>query len=170
MLRRGLFTAALAALALSGCRTSLEEEEQMSEGACNVGTTAECMMGATESTLTWIEANVFSKSCAFSGCHNGTPTSAGRINMKDPGMSHADLVGVDSAIDSGRKLVVAGQPKQSYLLMMMQHFPPEEMEPTPASPPPNDIGYMPQNTGGAVLCCQKLDAIERWIMAGAMNN
>ena len=142
----------------------------MSEGACKIGTTAECMMGATESTLSWIEANVFSKSCAFSGCHNGTATAAGRINMKDPGMSHADLVGVDSAIDSGRKLVVAGQPKQSYLLMMMQHFPPEEMEPTPAAPPPNDIGYMPQNTGGSVVCCQKLDAIERWIMAGAQNN
>lgn len=161
---------ALVVLALSGCRTSLEEEEQMSEGLCKPGTTAECMMGATESTLSWIEANIFSKQCAFSGCHNGTPTSAGRINMKDLGQSHADLVGVDSIIDSGRKLVVAGQPKQSYLLLMMQHFPPEEMEPTPASPPPEDIGYMPMNTGGSVLCCQKLDAIERWIMEGAMNN
>ena len=88
--------------------------------------------------------------------------------MKTPGASHAGLVDVASDIDPARKLVVPGKPKESYLLMMMQHFPPEEMEPTPATPPPN--GYMPQNAGGMVLCCQKLDAIERWIAAGAMND
>ena len=29
---------------------------------------------------------------------------------------------------------------------------------------------MPQYNGEHPLCCQKLDAIERWITAGAMNN
>lgn len=173
MLRRGLFSAVLVTLALSGCRTSLDDEpdaDMSGARACKIGTTAECMMGETQASLAWIEANVFSKSCAFSGCHNGAATVAGRINLKDAGMSHDDLVGVASTIDTTRKLVVAGQPKQSYLLMMMRHFPPTEMEPMPAAPPPTDIGFMPQNAGGAVLCCQKLDAIERWIMAGAMNN
>jgi hypothetical protein len=162
-----------ALLLLAACRESLENEPDADTSgarACKVGTTTECMMAETQSSLAWIEANVFSKSCAFSGCHNGATTAAGRINMKDAGMSHADLVGVDSVVDPGRKLVVAGAPKQSYLLMMVRHTPPAEMEPTPAAPPPNDIGFMPQNAGGAVLCCQKPDAIERWIMAGALNN
>jgi len=29
---------------------------------------------------------------------------------------------------------------------------------------------MPQTNGGMLLCCQKLEAIQRWITAGAMNN
>ena len=168
-----LLPAVLLALALVACRTSLDEEpdaDLSGARACKIGTTAECTAAASQSSLAWIEENVFAKSCAFSGCHNGMATTAGRIDMKTPGASHDDLVGVDSMIEPSRKLVVAGQPKQSYLLMMMRHFPPSEMEPTPAAGPPNDIGFMPQNAGGAVLCCQKLDAIERWITAGAMNN
>jgi len=169
MLRRCV----LLALALTACRTSLDEEIDADNGggmACKVGTTAECTGAETQQSLAWLETNVFSKSCAFSGCHNGTATAAGRINFKDPGQSHADLVGVDANVAPGRKLVVAGSPKQSYLLMMVRHFPPDQMEPTPVSPPPTDIGFMPQNAGGAVLCCQKLQAIDRWITAGAMNN
>ena len=60
-------------------------------------------------------------------------------------------------IAAGRKLVVAGAPKQSYLMMMLQLFPPSEMEPTPVTAPPTDIGFM-------------LDAIERWVAAGAPAN
>jgi hypothetical protein len=91
------------------------------------------------------------------------------MDLKTPGASHAKLVDVDSNLDAGRKLVVPGAPKQSYLMMMMQHYSPELMEPTPAEPPPDDVGFMPQNANGAVVCCQKLDAIDRWITAGAMN-
>jgi hypothetical protein len=174
MLRRCLLSAVLGTLALtSACRTSLDDEPDANTTgarACKVGTTAECTMAETQSSLAWIETNVFSKSCAFSGCHNGSATTAGRIDLTNAGMSHADLVGVDSVVEPGRKLVVAGQPKQSYLMMMLRHFAPTEMEPTPVAPPPGDIGFMPQNAGGAVLCCQKLDALERWITAGAMNN
>jgi hypothetical protein len=173
MLRRWVLSALLVTLVLTGCRKTLDDEIDADNGggmACKPGTTTECTMGETQSSLAWIEANVFSKSCAFSGCHNGSATAAGRINMKDAGQSHGDLVNIDSMIAQGRKLVVPGKPKESYLLVMLQHFPPEMMEPTPVAPPPNDIGYMPQNAGGAVLCCQKLDAIDRWITAGAMNN
>lgn len=160
-------------VALVACRTSLDEEPDANNSggrACKPAMTAECMMAESQASLAWIEANVFSKSCGASGCHNGSATTAGRFDLKTPGASHADIVGADSMIDPTRKLVVAGQPKQSYLLMMMQAYPPSEMEPTPAAPPPNDIGFMPQNTGGATVCCQKLDAVERWIAAGALNN
>lgn len=166
MLRRLVLPAVLM---LTACRESLEKEvdaDTSSGRVCKPGTSAECMN--TMPTLSWIEANVFSKSCAFSGCHNGANTAAGRLDMKTMGASHADLVGVDSNVETGRKLVVAGQPKQSYLLVMMQQFPPDEMQPTPVAAPPGDIGFMPQNA--PALCCQKLDAIEAWITAGAMNN
>ena len=171
MLRRCLFTAVILA---SGCRTSLDDtpDANMVGGrVCKVSTTVvTCMQAATKQELSWIEPNIFKPHCAFSGCHNDAMTTAGRIDMLNSGKSHADLVGQDSMIATGRKLVVAGQPKQSYLLLMMQQFKPSEMEPTPASPPPSDIGFMPQGTDNVPLCCQKLDAVERWITAGAMNN
>ena len=137
--------------------------------ACQISTSIPCMEAASRSDLAWIEANVFSQQCAFSGCHNGAATPAGRLNLKDPGMSHDGLVNVDSAIEPTRKLVVPGEPKQSYLMMMLQLFPPAQMEPTPVAAPPGDIGFMPQGTDMAI-CCQKLDAIERWITAGAPAN
>lgn len=135
---------------------------------CDVSSTAACTDAVGKSNLKWIEDNVFSKQCAFSGCHNGAATAAGRLNLKDPGMSHAAMVGRDSAIAQGTKIVVAGQPKQSYLMMMLQAFPPSELEPMPVAAPPSDIGYMPQ--AAPPICCQKLDAVERWIAAGAPNN
>lgn len=170
MLRLSLAAMVAGALVAStGCRTSLEDDETSnSERACMVTTTQACMDAEMHDDLAWIEANVFVPSCAFSGCHNGTATAAGRLDLKTPGASHAALVNVASAIDASRMLVVPGAPKDSYLLMIMQHYKPSEMMP-PMSAPPEDIGYMPQNGGGA-LCCQKLDALERWIAAGAMNN
>ena len=135
---------------------------------CSNSTSSPCMEATTKSDLVWIEKNVFSTSCAFSGCHNGANTAAGRIDLKTPGASHAALVGRESAIVPGNKLVVPGQPKQSYLLVMLQAFPPSELEPMPVAPPPDDIGYMPQ--AAPPICCQKIDAVERWIAAGALNN
>jgi hypothetical protein len=55
----------------------------------------------------------------------------------------------------------------SYLMLMLGDVPPAMANP-PGAPPPTSIGYMPQ--AQPALCCQKLDAIERWIMAGAPNN
>jgi len=155
-----------ALVASAGCRTSLEDDENPTGArACKVATTQACMDAEQHDDLAWIEANVFLPSCAFSGCHNGGGTVAGQLDLKTPGMSHGELVNVDSAIEAGRKLVVPGAPKDSYLLMIMQQYAPSAMEP-PMSAPPPDIGFMPQNGGGA-LCCQKLDAVERWIAAGA---
>ena len=161
---------AIVILAACGGGGSDAPVDSSSGRACQVSTSASCMEAVNHQDLPWIEANVFSAQCAFSGCHNGQATTAGRINLKDPGMSHDDLVGQDSMIAAGRKLVVAGAPKQSYLMMMLQLFPPSEMEPTPVAAPPTDIGFMPQGTNGAAICCQKLDAIERWVAAGAPAN
>ncbi|MEJ7603777.1 MAG: hypothetical protein WKG01_38170 [Kofleriaceae bacterium] len=165
---RVLFASLGLAALVSGCRISLDEEAQEST-VCKVSTTnADCQAAPDHSELAWIEANVFEKSCTFSGCHNGMATDAGRLNLK-VGQAHQSLVDVDSDVEPGRKLVVANQPLQSYLLVMLRQVTPAMADP-PVGEPPDDVGYMPQNAGGAVLCCQKLDAIQRWIEAGALNN
>jgi hypothetical protein len=71
------------------------------------------------------------------------------------------LVNGDSALMAGSKLVVPGDPTTSYLEVMLGSQP-GTIDPM--------VGLMPQDNGNQLLCCQKLDAIERWIMDGAMNN
>jgi hypothetical protein len=155
-------------LATFGCRLSLEDEQQ-SSGVCKISeTNPECLEAPNHAELSWIEDNIFEKSCHFSGCHNGMATAAGELNLID-GNSHSSLVGIASRIEPGRTLVVANQPRQSYLLVMLRHITPDMADP-PVGEPDEDVGYMPASSGGAVLCCQKLDAIQRWIEAGAQNN
>lgn len=167
MLRRAPL-ALLVGLAVSAssaaCRVSLEDDP--GSQVCDIATSQACMDAAQRADLAWIEANIFAKQCAFSGCHNASTTEAGMIDLKNPGMSHAALVDVESKLEPGRKLVVPGQTRQSYLMMLLQHFPPSAMEPPVAGPP--EVGFMPQDADP--ICCQKLDALDRWITAGALNN
>jgi hypothetical protein len=135
---------------------------------CEMGTTASCMNAVGQSSLTWIQTNIFTPQCTFSGCHNGATTTAGKVDLR-MGKAYTHLVGFASALDTSRKLVVASDPKSSYLELMMGIIKPLDATP-PASPPRADVGYMPEDNGGNLLCCQKLDAIDRWISAGAMNN
>ncbi|CAN5162245.1 hypothetical protein BH11MYX1_BH11MYX1_22810 [soil metagenome] len=113
-----------------------------------------CAEATTHADLAWIQANVFDKSCVFSGCHTGTAASAGHLNLT-AGMSAANLVGVAAQTQPGWQRVVAGDPAASYLLVALGQV----AGPMPAG------GYMP--LGGSALCTEKLDAIERWITAGA---
>ncbi|MBA3464973.1 MAG: hypothetical protein H0T46_33875 [Deltaproteobacteria bacterium] len=173
MFRRRAATAALVLVTISGCRIALEDTVEYSSRTCAVSTATSCTDAVTHSDLKWIEDNIFNK-CTFSGCHNGAATDAGRLDLS-PGKSHAALVNVDSEIAAGpmltgkAKLVVPMEPSRSYLLVMMRQLAPEQHDP-PLSAPPASIGYMPQNAGGAVTCCQKLDALGRWIEEGAQNN
>jgi hypothetical protein len=165
----------LAASLLVGCRISLDSEPGVTDGppggrACKVSTTsAPCMDAATHSDLTWIQANILDASCIFSGCHNGASTAAGKTDLR-MGMSYGKLVNVPSPhLDTQRLLVKPGDPQNSWLMVMLGDEDPTKMTP-PGTPPPASVGLMPQNSGGALLCCQKMDALDRWITAGAMNN
>jgi len=154
---------------LVGCRISLETNETGDDSStrqCAVSTTSQpCMDAVTHSDLAWIEQKIFAASCNFSGCHSST-SDAGKVDLR-PGMSHGHLVNVSSMVDKTRKLVVPGDIDASYLMLMVRDVPPVMASP-PASPPPGGIGYMPQGAPG--MCCQKLDALERWVMSGAPNN
>ena len=154
----------LVASLLIGCRTSLETAPDGPTGpGCKVDTTGPCVAATTHSDLAWIEQNIFMASCAFSGCHD-SPTDLGKLDLR-PGMSHAALVGTMSKLETTRMLVTPNNVPASYLMLMLHDF-----DPAMASPPGTmpGVGYMPQ--GAPELCCQKLQAIERWIMAGAPAN
>lgn len=153
------------------CRISIEDDDgsvtPIDASMIDAAISPSCQEATMHSDLAWIENNVFKQSCIFSGCHNGAGT-AGALDLR-AGMSHATLVNVDSALDPTRKLVVPNAPDQSYLLMMIKHIAPGDMNP-PANPPPEDIGFMPQNAGGATMCIQKREALQRWVEAGAPND
>ncbi len=173
MSRRSAIVAALIALGIPGCRYVLDEPIELQTRSCKEGTVPACVEAPMHSNLTWIEQNVFNK-CTFSGCHNGAMTDAGRMDLTS-GKSFAAMVNVDSEVAAGpmltgkAKIVTPGDPSKSYLLVMLREITPAEHDP-PLDDPPSSVGYMPQNAGGAITCCQKLDAVTRWIADGAPNN
>ena len=149
---------------LVGCRISLENNDTPDSGTgprqCTVSTSQPCMDAVTHSDLAWIESKIFVASCDFSGCHSSA-TDQGKLDL-GVGKSHNSLVNASSLLDPTRKLVVPNDLNASYLMLMLRDVSPDMASP-PGTAPAN--GYMPK--GSATLCCQKLDAVERWIMAGA---
>lgn len=147
-----------------GCRESLDSEPI--GATVDAPPSAQCLEAETYADLTSIETKIFQQSCAFTGCHNGNQGSdEGRMDLR-AGMSHSVLVGVASDLDPTRMRVVAGQPAQSLLVLMLGHLPPASAVP-PATAVP-EPGTMPLDQ--PLLCTQKVAAIERWIAAGALDN
>jgi len=185
---RAVVVASLILGSLAGCRVSLDGSGKQAP-TCVVDPPPQvCMDAESHDDFTWIETNIFDKQCAQSDCHDGGASKQGKINLHaDPGMNpmgaYANLLGADgngvaSVLAPSRKLVVPSQPDESYLLVMMGEV--DYKDAIPADDAPSDIsaspdhaaegtGYMPMSQA-TLICCQKLDAIQRWIMAGAMNN
>lgn len=154
-----LGTVLVAMLFVTACKIDLDHAPD-SGGACAASTSTSCSDAVNHQELSWIQTNVLTPQCTFSGCHNGDNTKQGKIDLRD-GKSFATLVNGDSMLVSGARLVIPGDPTTSYLEVMLGTEP-GTIDPT--------VGTMPQSNGGLLLCCQKLDAIQRWITAGAMNN
>jgi hypothetical protein len=150
------------------CQMTADSGSGSGQPMCSNASSMACMDATTHMDLTWIQTNVFNVQCTFSGCHNGAATPAGMVDMRS-GMAYSHLVNFTSVLEPSRKLIVPGDPKSSYLEVMLGIINPADATP-PTTPPRADVGYMPQSNGGALLCCQKLMAIDRWISAGAMNN
>jgi len=119
---------------------------------------ASCMEATTYQDLPTIEDKIFRVGCSsFNSCHMGAANMAEGLNL-EAGMAHGNLVNVDAAGFPQYKRVVPGDPQNSYLLIALGRYP----------GPLGESGRMPVNN--PPLCNEKLDAIERWITAGAPAN
>lgn len=160
----------LAALLVSGCRYDLDKADvdaNTSGRTCKVSTAAVCMEAASHSDFTWIKGKIFAANCFGSSCHTGA-TASGKLDLTDDpytSLMGAAGTGTMSNLDPTKTRVVAGQPMQSYLFFIIHGL--DGNEGTFTAPPAN-VGFMPMSN--SALCCQKIDAIERWITAGAMND
>ena len=113
--------------------------------------------GGLEPTLSSIQENIFTPTCARSGCHSAGSASGG-LSLAD-GDSFGELVGTASSEAPTLNRVEAGDPDNSYLLNKLRGT-------------AGDVGgtdtQMP--LGEAALSDEEIEAIEEWITNGAENN
>jgi hypothetical protein len=115
-----------------------------------------CVAAETHADLAYIETEIFAPGCSsFVSCHKGAATQAGGLSL-EVGRSHDQLVDRPSTRFPEWKLVVPGDPVHSYLMVVLGQY---------EGPLDPRIGTMPFNS--RLLCREKRDAIERWILAGA---
>jgi len=103
-----------------------------------------------EPTLASIQANVFSVSCAISGCHGGGTVQFG-LSL-DPGLSAGNLINVASQQDPTLIRVVPGNPDGSFIIQKLEGTQTVGRRMPDFSPP------LPQAT---------IDVIRQWIADGA---
>lgn len=73
-------------------------------------------------TLASIQANIFTPTCAVSGCHFGAGAMNG-LNL-EAGQSYANLVNAPSFYSATLFRVVPGDPDNSFLIQKLGSFPP----------------------------------------------
>jgi len=112
-----------------------------------------CAEAKLHSDFAWIQAHVLTPSCATAMCHAGAEP---KVDLSlEAGEAYANLVNKGASTATGWIRVVPGSPEQSYLMVAFGRAP---------GPMPRD-GFMP--LGAPALCGEKLDAVARWISAGA---
>lgn len=166
-MRAGLLAAVLA----MSCRIDLDHREI--PRTCEVRDDIDvCKEAADHSDFEWLQANLFTSNCSGRSCHGmpgpGKTQPGGKIELT-PGMTYkvllGDGTGAKSAVDPTRVLVRPGYPNDSYLYFLLRGVRADDGEP-PFEEPPEDVGYMPMDND--TLCCQKIEAVGRWIEAGAL--
>ena len=110
--------------------------------------------GSIQPTLSSIQEQVFSTTCAVSGCH-APPGPQLDLDLS-AGQARAHLVGVASVEQPARSRVTAGEPLDSYLFMKITGDARISGERMPL--------------GGAPLAPEQLQAIRDWIEAGAADD
>ena len=106
---------------------------------------------AFAATLSEIQTNVFTPSCASASCHGAS--AAADLNLES-GNSHAMLVGIASSQEPGILRVAPNDPGNSYLI--------QKMEGTAATG-----ARMPT---GTPLAQSEIDIIRQWIIDGALDD
>ncbi len=101
-------------------------------------------------TLASIQDNVFTVTCAVSGCHGGAGAQQGL--RLDPGFSAGNLINVASPRDPNLIRVIPGNPDASFIIQKL------EGTQTLGDRMPDGGPYLPQST---------IDVIRQWIQDGA---
>lgn len=128
------------------------------DGGAPDAISASCMEATTHSDLAWIQEKIFTPSCsAFVSCHKDAALEAGGLSL-EPGDVIPQTVNVDSDLFPQFKRIVPGNAADSYMMRILDG----------SGPLDSEVGTMPYNN--PKLCQEKLDAIERWINAGATEN
>jgi hypothetical protein len=104
-------------------------------------------------TLTEVQGQVFTPSCAQSYCHDAdAPSTRPRLT---PEHAYGDLVNQGASGVPGAILVVPGEPTNSYLIMKLQGI------------PGIDGSQMPLGVNMDPLL---ITLVEKWILEGALDN
>lgn len=107
--------------------------------------------GVVEPNFRSIQTNIFSRKCAFSGCHAGPNPQQG-MNLSE-GKAYENIVLVPSTEQPELFRIQPGEPDSSYLYLKVKGDPRISGEQMPLS--------------GSKLTQQQLDAIREWIANGA---
>jgi hypothetical protein len=113
-----------------------------------------------EPKLSSLASGYFASGCAFSGCHGSSPAAG--LDLRASGL-HARLVGVAAdnrnAAGRGKKLVVAGDPANSFLLQKVD------------GTHQRDEGFlMPDGAESPVDPGCRIFMLRKWIADGALDN
>jgi hypothetical protein len=109
--------------------------------------------GKVEPTLSSIQANILTPSCAIAGCHNDAKNDPG-LDLS-AGVTFSTIVGKPSIENAGQTLVVPGDPANSLFLTLLS----EEVGKSQVMP-----------KGLKKLSAEQKAAIEQWIKDGAKND
>lgn len=107
----------------------------------------------TELTFAEIQTQVFTPSCATSGCHSGTNPQAG-LNLS-AGQAYANIVNVNSRQMPTLKLIDPGNSADSYLIRKLTR---------------QNISGNRMPSGRPPLSSAKINSISQWVDQGAPNN
>src|SRR3989442_9370320 len=125
----------------------------LSLAACGGGSGDNAPPAGLQPTLASIQDNIFTVTCAVSGCHGG-PTAQQGLRL-DPGFSAGNLINVHSPQDSNLIRVVPGDPDASFLIQKLQGA-------------DGLLGdRMPD--GGPYLTTATINVIRQWIQDGALQ-
>jgi hypothetical protein len=120
--------------------------------ACGGGSGDNAPPAGLQPTLASIQDNVFTVTCAVSGCHGGAGAQYGL--QLDPGFSAGNLINVPSGQDPNLIRVVPGDPDASFLIQKLDGT--------------QTVGArMPDN--GPYLTTAKINVIRQWIQDGALQ-
>jgi len=118
--------------------------------ACGGGSGGNTPPAGLQPTRASIQDNVFTVTCAVSGCHGGAMAQQGL--RLDPGFSAGNLINVPSPRDANLIRVVPGDPDASFLIQKLQGT--------------QTLGVrMPD--GGPYLTTATVNVIRQWIQDGA---